>query len=177
MRIEQQKSDNEVMELESTQNLILLSLALAFLLGAVIARRVFLSLFLSFAFSLSISGMLLSLGRPILAFASLSFSSALSYTALVSTFLLIGSHNGQRPSRRLSILRSLSVIIVLSLAIVIGLTIASREQIPRLPNHVVKFEPLNYVLLALMSLVALLSSLLLVRYDDATDNHGDRHER
>jgi len=186
LRIEQEKSDNGVMELESAQNLILLSLALAFLVGAVVTRRVFLSLFFSFAFSLLLSGMLLSLGRPVLAFASFAFSSGLCYTILISTSFLIGSHNGQRPNRRLSVLRSLSVIIVMSLAIVIGLTLASREQIPLLLNHVAKFEgrfvtstgsALTYVLLALMSLAALLSSLLLIRYDEVIDNKGERNER
>lgn len=174
MRIGQEKSDNGHMEVESPQNLILLSLALVFLVGAVVTRRVFLSLFFSFAYSLFITGILLSLGRPVLAFASFAFSSALSYTTLISTSFLIGSHNGHKPKRRLSVLRSLSVIIVLSLAIIFGLTLASREQIPVLSNHEVKFDPLTYILLALMSLAALLISLLLVRFDDVIDNKKER---
>lgn len=171
------------MDLGSPQNLVLLGLALAFLVAAVAARKFVLSLFFSLVYTLFVSGILLSIGHPVLASASFFLSSTLNYTMLLTTSLLIGSRNGHGPKRRLSILRALFILIVLSLAAVFGYTLTIIKDVPELSHVTLKPQAdwaaspefaLSCVVLAIVSLAAFLTALLLIRFDDVIDKGQEK---
>jgi hypothetical protein len=153
-------------------------LAFVSLAVSMIARRVSLSLFFAFVYSLFVAFILLAMGHLWLALFSLWQSSAVSYFALMNTSLLLGSHQTQKHERRITFSLIFFVLIVLSLAFSIGLLM------PLLQHNVV-LSPVStdsalreilvgeygivMLLLALMTLVALMSVFVLVRRDDAIE--------
>jgi hypothetical protein len=170
------------MDLESPKNIVLFILGLASMVASVAIRRVFLSLFFAFVYTLFVSCIFLSIGQPVLAATSFLISAGINYTLLTTTSLLIGSHNSQKPKRRLSISRGLFIVIVISLAVVFGLIIGDTAELPRFSN-VVTLAPKEWtasaeftlvcIILALTCLTSLLCALLLIRYDDVIDSRGD----
>ncbi len=182
MRIKHKKSDNGCMDLESPQNIVLFILSLVSLVASVAIRRVFLSLFFAFIYTLFVSGIFLSIGQPVLAATSFLVSAGINYTLLMTTSLLIGSHNGQKPKRRFSISRGLFIVIVISLVAVFGLVIGDTASFPKF-SDVITVAPKEWtaspeftlacIILGLACLTSLLCALSLVRYDDVIDNRRE----
>jgi hypothetical protein len=155
------------MDLESAQFFSLFALALSFQIVAIAVRKLFLSLFFSFAYTLIICVILIAMGHSLLAMATLWLSAGLSHFALILTSLLIGSHNHQKPERQLSFSLFLYIAVILALAYTLWLIIApATPQTDSLEND--DFA-MTYLVLGLMSLSALVGSLILIRRDHITD--------
>lgn len=157
--------------------IVLFSLALAFQAGAIVARKLFLSLFFAFAYTLFISLALFAMGLPSLALLSLGLSCGFNYSSLILTALLIGSHKNPKPNRGLSFSLLFFVLIAIVCAYVIALLIWPQEEMPKMiaatevhlsPQLWPHFETL-FLVIATLAVAAFVATMLLLRRDDVSD--------
>lgn len=168
MRIGGQKRDTSLMDLSHALIFALFALAITFQIAAIAVRKLFLSLFFSFVYTLFIAVILLALGRPLVAMACLWLLSGLSYFGLVMTSLLIGSHNNQKPERNISF----SFFAYMAVIILVVYTSGAlfKQPTDMIPEALFSGEyGTLYLLLAIIGLISFIGSLILTRRDDAND--------
>jgi hypothetical protein len=155
----------------------LLAITLIFQIGAIVIRKLFLSLFFSLIYSLSVSVILLAIGHYALALMNFALSAGLNHLSLIATSLLIGSHNNSKPQRRLSLSLFFFPGIAIAIGYIILLFIWPNDESILVTNLSPKtldplyFEKytLTFLIVALMALSSLMGTLLLLRRDDVTD--------
>lgn len=167
------------MDLVIVEFWVLFAIATFFQVAAIAVRKLLLSLFFSFLYSVTISLILIAMGHMWLALTNLWLASGLTYFGLTKTALLIGTHAQQKPQRRITVSLFVFILVVSTFTLIAALIAPELQELELVDSSfkssgspmLTGDQGILILILAMMALSSLISVFLLVREDDHPLKH------